>query len=290
MTFEPPHQIVHQFYQKDGIWLPRNNSDYGSPKQKQLWDKIGQNYYNRRQFETATPPDYAEVIRRPSGLWNKFPAHQHFSTILEIGCGDGRASIHLSKNRNLSCEVYYGIDISEPQLRRLQIFKQAYNFYPSARFVLVCMSVRQLPLADNSVDLVISDSVFMHLAKKDTETLFSEIARTLKPHGVIGLRNSFHNRDCIGHIIHNLIRQLAPNRNAIYLQQYSLSEIKTLFENSGLTNKIGSIKVKSDGQYVLIPRHIGKQKVPLARCINDYLKRSGIRSHCLIYSFDAYNW
>jgi SAM-dependent methyltransferase len=278
------------FQPEDGIWLPKFSLEDGSQEQKKLWEKIGHNYYNHRQFEEKPPTDYKDVIGNSGGLWKRFPKNRHFETILEIGCGDGGASINLSKNLEIDCNEYYGIDISEAQLRRLKIFKEHYNFYPSAQVTLICISARSLPLADQSVDLVMSDAVFMHLSKDNIRILMSEINRVLKPGGMIAFRNSFHNSESLAHGIRNLARKFIPGRNAIYSKQHCLDEINALFRESGLSEKVGPIKVESDGQYLLIPHHLGRKRVPLARYINKSLNRLGIKHKRLVYSFDAYNW
>jgi ubiquinone/menaquinone biosynthesis C-methylase UbiE len=286
----PAVPLTEQFELHDGIWLPKQDRVYGSQFQKDLWDQIGTNYYGRDRFEVSPPTDYKVITSKIGGLWSKFPRERHFSTILEIGCGDGRASIHLSKNRGIECDNYYGIDLSEPQLRRLQKFKEAYDFYPTANFYLACMAAKILPLPDNSVDLVISDSVFMHLMKADLEVLMREICRVVKPEGLIAFRNSFHNRDNFAHLLRRVTRKVIPGRSPVYSEQHSYREINRLFDQSGLNHKIGPVQVVSDGEYVLLPYYLGGRRVPLAKAVNRFMRRRKMRHQRLIYSFDAYNW
>ncbi|NEO88066.1 MAG: class I SAM-dependent methyltransferase [Spirulina sp. SIO3F2] len=290
MMTNPPTQMSEKFEQLDGIWLLKEHLYQENTGQKQLWDQIGQNYYGRGQFNRQPPADYRDAIGRPGGLWNELPIEREYNSILEIGCGDGRASIHLSKNRGLDCQQYCGIDISEPQLRRLQVFKTAYDFYPSAQFTLICMPAKELPLPDASVDLVISDAVFMHLTKTDLCFLMKEVRRVLKPGGLLGFRNSFHNRECLGHIIRNFARRFAPNRNPLYSYQHSLSEVYDLFEQSDLNDPENPIQIKPNGQYRLLPHHLGQKKVPFAQTINEWAKANNFKANRSVYSFDVYNW
>ena len=287
--------LQENFQYHDGIFFPKDYEILSVANQKQLWDKIGSVYYQTQKAEELSQDDlraidYQQITGKIGGLWNRFPHDRHFETVLEIGCGYGRASINLSKEKNLSCSHYYGIDISEPLLRRLLYFKQAYDFYPSATFNLICNSAETLPLADDSVDLIISNAVLMHIEKEKVEALLLEASRVLKPGGAFVLNNSFHNRNCPGHILRNLSRKIYPfGANSIYLNQQTLAEVESLLKDANIAEKCSKVVVEPNPHYVLLPEELGRFKVPLAGGINRRLNPSAAQKTRLAYSFNAYS-
>ncbi len=288
-------RLQEDFQHHDGIFFPKDYEVLSAAEQKQLWDKIGETYYQTQKAEELGEAalktiDYQQITGKIGGLWNRFPHDRHFETILEIGCGYGRASINLSKEKNLSCNQYYGIDISEPLLRRLLYFKQTYGFYPSAEFTLICNSAETLPLDDNSVDLIISNAVLMHIELEKVEKLLLEATRVLKPGGAFVLNNSFHNRNCPGHILRNLSRKVFPfGANSIYLNQQTSEEVESLLENAGLAKKCSKFVVEPNSHYVLLPEELGRFHVPFASEINRSLKPSEAQKLTFAYSFNAYS-
>ncbi|WP_257236938.1 class I SAM-dependent methyltransferase [Nostoc sp. 'Peltigera malacea cyanobiont' DB3992] len=183
---------LNDFELRDGIYFPSDYEQLTNTQHKKTWDAIGKTYYGSQKIEkiAATSPikqDYTLLTGTPGGTWNKFPLNKSVGSILEIGSGYGRAPLHLSKAKNLKCEKYYGIDISEPLLRRLIKVKQEYNFFPEAEFNLICTSAETLPLEDNSIDLVISNCVFMHIPDAQLRNLLADICRVLKPDGIFVL-------------------------------------------------------------------------------------------------------
>jgi SAM-dependent methyltransferase len=211
-------------------------------------------------------------------------------TILELGSGYGRASLHLSKDKNLRCQKYYGLDISEPLLRRLIKVKQEYDFFPGAEFNLICTSAEILPLADNSIDLVISNCVFMHIPDAQLRNLMGEVARILKPGGMFVFNHSFHNKACPSHIVHNFIRNLNPlSKNPVYLKQYSGAEITEMLEVAGIRAKCPEYVVEPTTEYAIFPETIKAIPVPFAQAINRSLKPSDTQKEVLAYGFSAYS-
>ena len=295
MSTSTNSRLQESFRHHEGIFFPKDYETLSAADQKQLWDKLGSTYYQTQKAEelgqeTLKTIDYQQITGKIGGLWNRFPHDRHFETILEIGCGYGRASINLSKGKNLSCSQYYGIDISEPLLRRLLYFKQAYDFYPSATFNIICNSAETLPLSDDSADLIISNAVLMHIEPEKVKALLLEVARVLKPGGAFVFNNSFHNRNCPGHILRNLSRKVFPfGANSIYLNQQTLEEVEALLNSAGIAEKCSKIVVEPNPHYVLLPEELGRFKVPLASGINRSLKPSTAQKTTLAYSFNAYS-
>ncbi|WP_138501377.1 class I SAM-dependent methyltransferase [Nostoc sp. PA-18-2419] len=280
---------------RDGIYFPSDYKQLNSTQHKKTWDKIGKTYYGSQKIEKVADKspikqDYTLLTGTPGGTWNKFPLNKSVDSILEIGCGYGRAPLHLSKAKNLKCEKYYGIDISEPLLRRLIKVKQEYDFFPEAEFNLICNSAEILPLADNSIDLVISNCVFMHIPDAQLRNLLAEISRLLKPGGIFVFNHSFHNKSCPSHIIHNFVRKLNPFvRNPVYLKQYSSAEIEEMLATAGMKTKCPEYIVEPTAEYAILPETIKGIPVPFAKAINKSLNPSGSLKETLAYGFSAYS-
>ncbi|MEH1810981.1 MAG: class I SAM-dependent methyltransferase [Nostoc sp.] len=286
---------LNDFELRDGIYFPSDYEQLTNTQHKKTWDAIGKTYYGSQKIEkiAATSPikqDYTLLTGTPGGTWNKFPLNKSVGSILEIGSGYGRAPLHLSKAKNLRCEKYYGIDISEPLLRRLIKVKQEYNFFPEAEFNLICTSAETLPLEDNSIDLVISNCVFMHIPDAQLRNLLADICRVLKPGGIFVFNHSFHNKSCPSHIIHNFIRRLNPFvRNPVYLKQYSSAEIEEMLATAGMKAKCPEYIVEPTAEYAILPETIKGIPVPFANAINRSLKPSDNLKETLAYGFSAYS-
>ncbi len=286
---------LNDFELRDGIYFPSDYEQLNNTQHKKTWDAIGKTYYGSQKIEkiAETSPikqDYTLLTGTPGGTWNKFPLNKSVGSILEIGSGYGRAPLHLSKAKNLRCEKYYGIDISEPLLRRLIKVKQEYDFFPEAEFNLICNSAEILPLEDNSIDLVISNCVFMHIPDAQLRNLLADIFRVLKPGGIFVFNHSFHNKYCPSHIIHNFIRRLNPFvRNPVYLKQYSSTEINEILVTAGIKTKCQEYIVEPTEEYAILPETIKGIPVPFANAINRSLKPSDNLKETLAYGFSAYS-
>ncbi|MBP5974065.1 class I SAM-dependent methyltransferase [Brasilonema sp. CT11] len=285
---------LNDFQLRDGIYFPNDYEQLNSTEQKQRWDEIGKTYYGSQKIEQAeeTSPlkqDYTLLTGRPGGTWNKFPINKSVDSILEIGCGYGRIPLFLSKDKNLRCQKYYGIDISESLLRRLLKCKQEYDFFPGAEFYIICASAELLPLEDNSVDLIISNCVFMHIPEAQIRNLLVEVSRVLKPGGTFVFNHSFHNKSCPSHIIHNLVRRLNPKQNSVYLKQYSSAEINAMLTTSGMKTKCPQYIVEPTQEYAILPETIKGIQIPFANSINRSLKPSAAMKETLAYGYSAYS-
>jgi arsenite methyltransferase len=286
---------LNNYQLRDGIYFPKNYAELNGTGHKQLWDEIGKTYYGSQKIEQAPDgselkKDYKLLTGRPAGTWAKFPLNKSVGTILEIGSGYGRIPLFLSKEKNLRCEKYYGLDISEPLLRRLLKCKQEYDFFPGAEFNIICDSAEYLPLENNSVDLLISNCVFMHIPEKQMRNLMKEMSRILKPGGIFVFNHSFHNKVCPSHIIHNWVRRLNPaSRNQIYLRQYTAAEIDEMLAESGMKAKCPQYSVEPTTEYAIVPETIKGIKIPFANSINRSLKPVESMREPLAYGYSAYS-
>ncbi|MBF2065632.1 MAG: class I SAM-dependent methyltransferase [Calothrix sp. C42_A2020_038] len=280
---------------RDGVYLPKDYENLNNTGHKQLWDEIGKTYYGSQKIEqaeagSALKKDYKLLTGKPSGTWSKFPENKSVDTILEVGCGYGRIPLYLSKDKNLRCHKYYGLDISEPLLRRLLKCKQEYDFFPGAEFNIICNSAEILPLEDNSVDLLISNCVFMHIPEAQLRKLMVEMARVLKPGGVFVFNHSFHNKLCPSHIIHNWIRRLNPaGKNQIYLRQFTAAEIDGMLQEAGMKAKSPRYTVEPTNEYSILPETIKGIKIPFAQSINRKIKPVESMREPMAYGYSAYS-
>ena len=100
-------------------------------------------------------------------------------TVLDIGCGCGGGAIHLIKNHDAKSVV--GIDIESLVIKRANELAVKYNLSNLAHFR--CVKPGPLDIPDESVDLVFSKEVFLHISNKDD--LMKDIYRVLKPGGLV---------------------------------------------------------------------------------------------------------
>lgn len=96
---------------------------------------------------------------------------------LEVGCNDGRFLNALCALRGASG---IGIDISQEAVRRA-VANRPTNVHSTFHVA----QAHKLPLADQSVDCIISFDVFEHLGHPGVAVALKECRRVLKPHGAL---------------------------------------------------------------------------------------------------------
>jgi phosphoethanolamine N-methyltransferase len=102
-------------------------------------------------------------------------------SILDIGCGCGGASIHLIKNHGAKSVL--GIDTESLVIQRAEELAVKFDLSNLAKFR--CVKHGPLDIPDESVDLVFSKEVFLHIPNK--EDLIKDIYRVLKPGGLVAV-------------------------------------------------------------------------------------------------------
>lgn len=115
------------------------------------------------------------------------------STLLDIGCGQGRLAIGLQAAMP-KLQLYCGIDVSRPSVQWCNLNIAA--FHPNFRFWHMDIQNErynpnglpfkppvQLPLADGSFDIAFLYSVFTHMRAADVASYLQDLARVLRPGG-----------------------------------------------------------------------------------------------------------
>jgi len=101
--------------------------------------------------------------------------------VLDIGCGCGGAAIHLIKKHGAKSVL--GIDTESLVIQRAEELATKNNLSSFANFFSVKPGPLNIP--DESVDLVFSKEVFLHIPDKDD--LIKDIYRVLKPGGWVAV-------------------------------------------------------------------------------------------------------
>ncbi len=166
----------------------------------------------------------------------------NFSKVLDVGCGGGHWSIAFSR---VSKEVHS----IEPFARRLQLAAEKAGKYGAKNITFYQAKAEELPLPNDSVDLVFCWGVLMFA---DSDKAFSEFSRVLKEQGVLFLtvdglgyflrefnkavqsKNTYLARYCISTILKTKI--LNPLLKKDYPAHYfTYGKIKNLAEKYGFT-------------------------------------------------------
>lgn len=149
--------------------------------------------------------------------WHRYHFASRWSAgrrVLDIACGEGYGSALLARN----AAHVTGVDVSPEAVRHA---KQRYGGVANAEFR--DGSCARIPLADASVDLVVSFETVEHIAEQ--ETFLGEIARVLAPDGVLlmscpnkaeytdkrGFRNEFHVKELYREELDALVRPHFPH-------------------------------------------------------------------------------
>lgn len=127
------------------------------------------------------------AVKRANELY-KLLGNPTNKTILDIGCGDGSITSALAKITNSNI---YGCDIYD-------------SSYDPDKFIKLDEINLQLPFSDHNFDIIIALMSLHHI--KQLDEMISEIKRTLKPNGILLIREHDFNEDLepILEIMHGL--------------------------------------------------------------------------------------
>jgi len=134
----------------------------------------------RRAFGRAAPAyDGAAELQRETGaelLDRLAPVRITPARAIDLGCGTGEMTRGLA--RLYARALVVGVDFAPAMLARLGA-RRLFGNRPRP----LTGDIRQLPFADASVDLVVSNLAFQWI--DDLAALFSEVRRVLRPEGVL---------------------------------------------------------------------------------------------------------
>src|SRR5260221_8761154 len=95
--------------------------------------------------------------------------------VLDIACGEGYGTKILSKSAN----KVFGIDIDSASI------DHAKKTYGENNIEFICGNVKNIPLPDNSVDVVVSYETIEHIDEGTQNDFLTEIKRVLKKGGIL---------------------------------------------------------------------------------------------------------
>lgn len=259
--------LLNDWTTRDGIYFPRDGAPVSAYRQQ--WEQEAAFDHVRSAIATTGDgrEDFATLAGKIGEVWQRFPSDQHIGTVLEIGCGYGRIPLYLSREKKLTCDRYFGVDIAETMLRHFLRYRAAFAIFPSAQYSLICGSADALPLPNDSVDLCLSSAVFLHMGKQFVQRTLHEIARVLKPGGAFIFDASFPNRYCPAFWPTRALNALSGRRPPNVLKYYTRAEIARRLETSGLTRKASGYRI-SAASWMLLPKNVWRLSVPGARQIN----------------------
>ena len=163
------------------------------------------------------------------------PQGQHGGLLLDVGCGPGNIALKLAR-RSAQVSVV-GLDFSLTMVRAAH--RSAAEAGLEGRLWFQQGSAGQIPFANGTFDVVLSNSVLHHLA--DPSRVFEEMRRVAKPQGVVLVRDlcrpsrlayPWHVR-WYGRHYSGVMRRLFEDS---VRAAYTPDELSDLLEHSGMTS------------------------------------------------------
>ena len=197
--------------------------------QASLWGRI---YQDRM----ATALEWIEQLRLPGG------AH-----LLELGCGAGFATAALAMRG-------YRVDAVDSVDAMINLTsKRLAETGTAGRVRIIRADVRQLPMADNSFDLVFALGVLPWL--NDTHAAVREMARATRPGGYVLVTTD--NLKPVRRYVASTLRRahlLSPEPPRPRIQRHSRRKFDSILSDAGL-EKLWSVMV-GFGPYTLFGKHL----------------------------------
>lgn len=208
-------------------------------------------------MKNILPTIAPEILDRSYGCGSPIPDCLQGCTVLDLGCGAGRDAFLVSRLVGPVGRVI-GVDMTEEQLAvaRSHVSAQMRVFgyeKPNVEFRQGYMeNLGELGLADNSVDVVISNCVIN--LSPDKRSVFSEIFRVLKPGGELYFSDIFTGRRVPEHCKDDPILHGECLAGALYVEDFRrllrevgcpdyrvMSRRRVAIDNPVVEEKIGMI-------------------------------------------------
>ncbi len=148
--------------------------------------------------------------------------------ILDIACGTGRLLRQL--RQAYPGARLTGVDLSAPYLE-----EAARHIQPLRPVTLTCANAEALPLGDASQDIVTCVFLFHELPPDVRRKVIKEIARVLKPEGLLVFIDSLQMGDRPGW--DGLLEAFPVRFHEPYYRQYAIDDLDAAFTESGLSQE-----------------------------------------------------
>lgn len=273
-----------QVHERDGLLVAQvDRSSYA-----QQWQDEATTDHVRSAIAVpaGAPHDLETLTGKINPLWARFPQDRRIGTLLDIGSGYGRIDLWLGHQKGLRCDTFCAVDISAAMLERLLEYRRRFDLFPGAAVHPILSSADSLPIADESVDLVVSSAVFLHMGKPYVAQTLREVARVLKPEGHFVFDTSFPNALNPW----SYVPRLKPHsrRAPHHLKYWRGQEVRNAIDNSGLGARVGSYHVEGT-LFALVPKEIGPVLIPLAGRINAAVADPAHFRDFLTVTYSAYS-
>lgn len=200
--------------------------------------------------------------------------------VLDIACGSGYGSNYLSK---AGAEKIIGVDISEETIEYCK--KQ----YPDSGIEFVQGSVEKIPLADKSVDIIVSFETIEHVDEKTQLNFLQEVKRVLRPEGIFVVStpnslvypkgNEFHLKELNPEEFNNALKKNFKNVEMFYQDDiecsyvYSQKNLENMNNHSGVSKTADAIQAMDSMYLVAVCSSLSAEK------ITEYIGLSKIKIH-----------
>jgi len=161
--------------------------------------------------------------------------------IIDLGAGSGKFLIDLGKTFKAKVS---GMDISEERIAKAAKKHPDINYFQG--------TLDSVPVKDNRFDIVISTQTVEHLLDEDLQTSFDEMARILKPGGMLFITTRFNEDLSSGW-------KVCPDCHAVFqhsqhMQTFTIKSIGDLCIKAGLIDHVGYRSRCRDHMHDFVPR------------------------------------
>jgi len=179
-------------------------------------------YKQKKSFKVSNAKDYKQLF---SDIPHLRPITNFFGEIknkkiLDLGCGDGWASLYFARSGS---EVY-SVDVSAKLISIVKKYSETNDLFRLIHPII--MQAEKLSFKNNSFDFVFVNAALHHF---DIEKAIREIKRVLKPKGKGVLIE-----DLKYHFILRLYRFFTPSKHTKYEKPLTIEDIKKI--NSTFSN------------------------------------------------------
>ena len=153
--------------------MPEKEKTLSAAAAKSYYDHFGKKQDSQGFYEDPALNDLAQNASMDKA--------QH---VFEFGCGTGKFAARLFEIYLPSTAHYLGNDVSPVMV---DLAKDRLKAYSDRAQVVLSEGGVKFPLADESVDRVVSSYVLDLLSEEDIKKFFAEVYRVLKPGGLVCL-------------------------------------------------------------------------------------------------------